>query len=57
MKRTRAALLILLLAAGCGKHAAADEAFSRHETVAARRQHAPQPPESDPTREERKWTK
>jgi hypothetical protein len=57
MTRTSIALLLLLLAAGCGKHAAADDAFPRHETVARRQQHVPQQQESDYTREECKWTK
>jgi hypothetical protein len=56
MTRGSLALLLLLLAAGCGKYAAADDALARHENVVPRQQH-PQPPESDPYREECKWTK
>src|SRR5690349_16116579 len=50
-------LLLLLLASGCGKYAAAMGVDARHETVVPATEHARQQPESDPYREECKWTK
>src|SRR5688572_9509646 len=57
MTRTSFGLLLLLLASGCGKYAAAQELSRRHETVAAAAQHARQQQESDAHRDECKRTK
>jgi hypothetical protein len=57
MTRTSLGLLLLLLASGCGKYAAAMELNARHETVAPASEHPRQQPESDPYREECKWTR
>jgi hypothetical protein len=57
MTRTSFGLLLLLVASGCGKYAAAMEVNARQETAAGATEHSRQQPESDPYREECKWTR
>ena len=57
MTKATIALLLLLPAAGCGKYAAAQEPFQRHEAVSPSRQTAHQTKGSDDYVEECKWTK
>ena len=54
-KKTTSFVLLLLLASGCGQHAAADWASTGNETVMPARQPVPPTKESDPYREECKW--